>query len=69
VVNDLLTPPLVERLEPVQILCGSIAADQTGPELTAVDRQLLLQRLECFRAEAEYGIDAHDALDASEKLV
>lgn len=69
VVNDLMTPPLVEGPELDQILCGSIAAEQTGPELTEADRQLLLQRLECFRAEAEHGIDSNDALGANEKLV
>jgi putative addiction module component (TIGR02574 family) len=69
VVNDLLTPPLVERLELVQTLWDSIAAEQSGPELTEADRQPLQQRLESFRAEAEHGIDTNDALGPNEKLV
>ena len=36
-VNDLLTLPLSERLELVQTLWDSIAAEQNGPELTDGD--------------------------------
>jgi hypothetical protein len=40
VVNDLLTLPLAQRLELGQTLWDSIAAEQSGPELTGADRSL-----------------------------
>jgi len=55
VVNDLLT------------LWDSIAAEQSGPELTDADRQLIDQRLESFLADGDPGIDADAALDAIEQ--
>jgi putative addiction module component (TIGR02574 family) len=53
VVNDLLTLPLAQRLELVQTLWDSIAAEQNGPELTDADRQLIDQRLESFLADGD----------------
>jgi len=64
VVNDLLTLPLSERLELVQTLWDSIAAEQNGPELSDADRQLIDQRLERFPADGGPGLDADAALGA-----
>ena len=58
VVNDLLTLPLVQRLELVQTLWDSIAAEQIGPELTYADQQLIDQRLESFLTDGDTGLDA-----------
>ena len=62
--KDLLTLPLAQRLELVQTLWDSIAAEQIGPELTAADRQLIDQRLESFLADGDSGLDADQVLDA-----
>ena len=67
VVDDLLTLPLAQRLELVQTLWDSIAAEQTGPDLTDADRQLIDQRLESFRADGYPGVDAEAALDSIEQ--
>ena len=67
VVNDLLTLPLAQRLEPVQTLWDSIAAERIGPDLTDADRQLIDQRLEIFLADGDPGLDADAALDAIEQ--
>ncbi len=67
VVNDLLTPSLAERLEQVQTLWDSIAAEQSGPELTDVNRQLTDQRLESFLVDGDLGLDAVGVLDAIEQ--
>jgi putative addiction module component (TIGR02574 family) len=67
VVNDLLTLPLAQRLELVQTLWGSIAAEQIGPELTESDRQLIDQRLERFLADGDLGLDADEVLDTLEQ--
>jgi putative addiction module component (TIGR02574 family) len=64
VVNDLLTLPLADRLELVQALWDSMAAEQSGPELTDADRQLIDQRLESFLIDFEHGFDADAALGA-----
>jgi putative addiction module component (TIGR02574 family) len=66
-VNDLLTLPLAERLELVQTLWDSNAADPSGPELTVADRQLIDQRLESFLADGDSGLNAHTVLDALEQ--
>ena len=66
-VNDLLTPPLAERLEQVQTLWDSIAAEQRGPELTDVNRQLTDQRLESFLVDGDLGLDAVGVLDSIEQ--
>jgi putative addiction module component (TIGR02574 family) len=69
VVNDLLTLPLAQRLELVQTLWDSIAAEQIGPELTDADRQLIDQRLEQFLADVDPGFDADAVLDALEQTL
>ena len=66
-VNDLLTLPLSERLELVQTLWDSIAAEQNGPELKDADRQLIDQRLESFLADGNPGVDADAALASIEQ--
>ena len=63
-VNDLLTLPLVQRLELVQTLWDSIAAEQIGPELTDADKQLIDQRLESFLTDGDTGLDADAVLAA-----
>jgi putative addiction module component (TIGR02574 family) len=63
VVNDLLTLPQAQRLELVQTLCDSIAAEQNSPELTDADRQLIDQRLESFLADGDPGLDADAMLE------
>jgi putative addiction module component (TIGR02574 family) len=67
VVNDLLTLPLAQRLELVQTLWDSIAADQIGPELSDADRQVIDQRLEKFLESGDPGLDADAVLDALEQ--
>ena len=64
VVNDLLTLPLAQRLELVQTLWDSIAAQQNGPDLTDADRQLIDQRLESFLADGDLGLAADSVLAA-----
>ena len=67
VVNGLLTLPLAQRLELVQTLWDSIAAEQIGPELTEADRQVIDQRLEMFLESGDPGLDADTVLDALEQ--
>ena len=64
VVNDLLTLPLAQRLELVQTLWDSIAAEQNGPDLTDADQQLIDQRLESFLAYGYLGLAADSVLAA-----
>ena len=66
-VNDLLTLPLAQRLELVQTLWDSIAAEQIGPELTDADQQLIDQRMESFMTDGETGLDADAVLAAIEQ--
>lgn len=65
--NDLLTLPLAQRLELVQTLWDSIAAEQIGPEITEADRQVIDQRLEKFLQSGAPGLDADTVLDALEQ--
>ena len=65
--NDLLTLPLAQRLELVQSLWDSIAAEQIGPELTEADGRLIDQRPENFLADGDPGLDADEVLDALEQ--
>jgi len=69
VVNDLLTLPLEQRLELVQTLWDSIAAEQIGPELSDADRQLIDQRLENFLSDGDPGLDADAVLTALEQSI
>ncbi len=67
VVNDLLTLPLAQRLELVQTLWDSIAAEQNGPDLTDADRQLIDQRLESFLVDGDLGLAADSVPAALEQ--
>jgi putative addiction module component (TIGR02574 family) len=69
VVNDLLTLPLAQRLELVQTLWDSIAAEQIGPELTEADQQLIDRRLENFLADGDPGLDPDAVLDSLEQTL
>jgi putative addiction module component (TIGR02574 family) len=62
--NQRWARPLAQRLELVQTLWDSIAAEQNGPELIDADWQLIDQRLESFLADGDPGINADAALDA-----
>ncbi len=64
VVNDLLTLLLAQRLELVQTLWDSIAAEQNGPELSDADCQLIDQRLERLLADGDPVVHADAALGA-----
>ena len=61
------SPALAQRLELVQTLWDSIAAEQNSPELTDADRQLIDQPLESFLADGDLGLDADAALDSIEQ--
>ncbi len=65
-VNDLLALPLAERLELVQTLWDSIAAEQIGPPLSEAERQLIDQRLDALLADGDPGRDAFAVLDELE---
>jgi putative addiction module component (TIGR02574 family) len=65
-VNDLLALPLAERLELVQTLWDSIAAEQIGPPLSEAERQLIDQRLDALLADGDPGHDAFAVLDELE---
>jgi len=69
VVNNLLTLPLAQRLELVQTLWDSIAAEQIGPELTESERELIDHRLERFLADGDAGLDADEVLNALEQML
>jgi putative addiction module component (TIGR02574 family) len=69
VVNNLLTLPLAQRLELVQTLWDSIAAEQIGPELTESERELIDHRLERFLADGDAGLDADEVLNALEQTL
>ena len=63
-VNDLLTLLLAQRLELVQPLWDSIAAEQNGLDLSDADRQLIDQRLERLLADGDPVVHADAALGA-----
>jgi putative addiction module component (TIGR02574 family) len=69
VVNNLLTLPLAQRLELVQTLWDSIAAEQIGPELTESELELIDDRLERFLADGDAGLDADEVLNALEQML
>ena len=69
VVNNLLALPLAQRLELVQTLWDSIAAEQIGPELTESERELIDHRLERFLADGDAGLDADEVLNALEQTL
>ena len=69
VVNYLRNLPLAERLELVQTLWYSIAAEQRDPELSDADRQQINKRMEAFLADGDPGLDAESFIDTIEQLL
>jgi putative addiction module component (TIGR02574 family) len=69
VVNYLRNLPLAERLELVQTLWDSIAAEQRDPELSTADRQQINKRMEAFLADCDPGLDAESIIDTIEQLL
>lgn len=67
--SDLLKLPLAQRLELVQALWDSIAAEQRGLPATRAEQQLVDQRLEAFRLDGIPGDDAFKALAELEQAL
>ena len=64
------SPPVLPARPVVNVLLtlwDSIAAEQSGPELTDADRQLIDQRLESYLANGDPGLDADAALSSIEQ--
>ena len=64
--SDLLNLPLAQRLELVQALWDSIAAEQQGPAATPEEQGLVAARLQAFRLDGNPGDDARRVLDELE---
>jgi len=56
--SDLLNLPLVQRLELVQTLWDSIAAEQQAVAATAEEQRLVAERMQAFRLDGNPGEDA-----------
>jgi putative addiction module component (TIGR02574 family) len=56
--SDLLSLPLAQRLELVQILWDSIAAEQQGVAATAEEQRLVAERMQALRLDGNPGEDA-----------
>jgi putative addiction module component (TIGR02574 family) len=56
--SDLLNLPLVQRLELVQTLWDSIAAEQQALAATAQEQRLVAERMQAFRLDGNPGEDA-----------
>ena len=67
--SDLLNLPLPQRLELVQDLWDSIAAEQQGPAATLQEQRLVAERLEAFRQDAYPGEDALKVLEELEQAL
>ena len=65
--SELLSLPLEQRLELVQTLWDSIAAERQGPPATAEEQRLVAERLEAFRLDGNPGEEALLVLDALEQ--
>jgi len=65
--SDLLNLPLSQRLELVQDLWDSIAAEQQGPAATPQEQRLVAVRLEAFRQDGHPGDDALKLLEELEQ--
>lgn len=65
----LLSLPLAQRLDLVQALWDSIAAEQAAPAATSQERQLIDQRLEVFLVDGDPGQDALLALEELEQAL
>ena len=53
--SNLLTLPISERIQLVEDIWDSIAADQAELSLTNDQKQLLDERLKAFEADGNYG--------------
>jgi len=67
--SDLLNLPLSQRLELVQDLWDSIAAEQQGPAATPQEQRLVAERLEAFRQDGHPGEDALKVLEELEQAI
>ena len=67
--SDLLSLPLAQRLELVQTLWDSIAAEQQGPPATAHEQRLVAERLEAFRIDGNPGEEALLVLEELEQAL
>ncbi|MFN6338445.1 MAG: hypothetical protein ACK41W_06935 [Cyanobacteriota bacterium] len=67
--SELLNLPLRQRLEQVQTLWDSIAAEQQGPAATPDEQGLVAARLEAFRLDGHPGDDAWRVLDELEQAL
>ena len=56
--SDLLSLPLAQRLELVQNLWDSIAAEQQGVAATAEEQRLVAERMQALRLDGNPGEDA-----------
>jgi putative addiction module component (TIGR02574 family) len=67
--SGLLKLPLSQRLELVQDLWDSIAAEQQGPVATPKEQRLVAERLEAFRQDGHTGEDALRVLEELEQAI
>jgi putative addiction module component (TIGR02574 family) len=65
--SDLLNLPLSQRLELVQDLWDSIAAEQQGPAATPQEQRLVAERLEATSQDEHPGDDALKLLEELEQ--
>jgi putative addiction module component (TIGR02574 family) len=65
--SDLLSLPLDNRLELVQTLWDSIAAEQQGPPATADEQRLVAERLDAFHLDGNPGEEALPVLQELEQ--
>ena len=56
--SDLLSLPLAQRLELVQTLWDSIAAEQQGVAATSEEQRLVAERMQALRLDGNPGEDA-----------
>lgn len=67
--SELLNLPLPQRLELVQALWDSIAAEQQGPAATPEEQELVAARLEAFHLDGHPGDDAWRVLGELEQAL
>jgi hypothetical protein len=67
--QELLSLPLAQRLELVQALWDSIAAEQGGLEPSRQEQRLVEERLEAFHLDGNPGSDALQVLDELEQAL
>ena len=67
--SELLNLPLCQRLELVQTLWNSIAAEQRGPAATPEEQGLVAAPLEAFRLDGHPGEGAWRVLNELEQAL